>query len=330
MERRLAVALIQPEYSLDTVESLSRFKKMVDYAMAATIRPEMVIGVEFGLGRQVEPIPGPTTQFLSELAIKHRIYLIPGTMLESAPELPEGQYYNTCPVFAPDGKIIATHRKMVPFRPGEPCAPGPSDRYCVFEIPEKNIKVGVQVCYDQFFPEIARTLALMGAELIVTPSMDTVEFEEVSEAVARVRAMENQAYYIWTNGVGTLHGGTSCGRSIITDPMGKVVIRCGNQPSVVSEVLDFQYVTRNRWAGKDQHLNSLRHFHVEYPFADRLEQAPLYEKMPTLADTAEEHRARTDFFGIGNPYPKADREERRELDRTMNAILDELAAGKKK
>lgn len=324
MSRNLTVAVIQPTLHSSMSQSLLGFQQAVDRVMAGYVKPELVIGVEHGLGRQLDTVPGVITQFMSALAKKHGIYLVPGTMSESAPELPEGEFYNTCPVFGPDGSMIEVYRKKAPFKPGEPSTPSGDDHYCLFEIKEKHIKVGLQICYDQFFPEIARTLALMGAEMIVCPALDPVEFDHIPDVIPRARALENEVFYIWTNGVGSTPTATACGHSTIVDPEGRVVYKCGSGPMTYTDILDFDLVTRKRVYGRDQHLNSLRRFQIKYPFAGRLDEAPVYQGLPGLTYDPAAYTQRAAEIGIGNQLPKADKEEARRLDEEMNLLIQKI------
>ena len=88
-------------------------------------KPELVVGVEWIGMYAAGPIPGPATNFFADLARRYGIYLIPGTMSETSPELPEGQFYNAAPIFGPDGRLIDVYRKMAPYRPAEPAVPRP-------------------------------------------------------------------------------------------------------------------------------------------------------------------------------------------------------------
>lgn len=149
--------------------------------------------------------------------------------------------YNTCPVFAPSGEMIAAYRKKAPFWPVEPNMPSGDDDYCIIEIPEKDIKVGALVCYDQFLPEISRTLALKGAEMIVCPAATPMECDHISEVISRTRGLENELYFIWTSGTSGegLGGCTFCGTSTIIDPEGEVIYRAGHIPMTYTKTLDF-------------------------------------------------------------------------------------------
>ena len=292
MKRTLNVSIIQSPMNPDTTESLQYLKEQVERLMSGYVKPELIIGVEHGLGRDLHRIPGKTIEFLGEIARKYGIYFIPGTMSEMAGEEEKDGFYNTCPVFGPDGSLLRAYRKKVPFRPGEPSLPSEDDEYCIFEIPEKHIKVWILICYDQFFPEIARTLALEGAELLVCPALDPMEYDYICDILPRARALENELFYIWTCGTGNTPSGTCCGHSTIVNPEGGVVYKCGSLPMVYTAVLDFDEVIRKRIYGRDQHLNSLREFKVKYPYSGRLEEAPVYENMPGLTKNPQEYLER--------------------------------------
>lgn len=321
MHRNLTVTVIQPSLKHGMKDSLLQFQEAVDRVMSSYVRPELVIGVEHGLGRELDTVPGVITQFMSALARKYGIYLIPGTMSESVPELPQGEFYNTVPVFGPDGSMIDVYRKKAPFKPGEPSTPSGDDHYCVFEIKEKRIKVGVQVCYDQFFPEIARTLALLGAELIVCPALDPMEFDYVPDIIPRARALENELFYIWTNGVGNTPSATCCGHSIIVDPEGKVIYKCGSEAMTYTQILNFDEVTNKRLYGRDQHLNCLRQFQIKYPFAEKLDEAPVYQGMPPVTYDPQSYLKRVSEIGVGSPAPDLSDGEIQTLDHQMDSLL---------
>lgn len=199
--RKLNVSIVQMPI-LDTAESLDYLRTAVDILMEEEVlRPELVVGVEYGLGFIPQRTDSEFIEYLGSIAKKHHIYFIPGTFMELSDDLPEGETYNTCPVFGPDDQLIEVYRKKAPYYPVEASAPSTSPDYCIFDIEEKGFTVGVQICYDQFFPEISRTLALEGAELIVCPFYDPAEFDYIPDAIPRCRALENELFYIWTNGV---------------------------------------------------------------------------------------------------------------------------------
>ena len=323
MNKTLNVSVVQMPVGT-TAENLRHLKQSVDALMTGCIRPELVVGVEFGISMEPEPIPGPITEFFSALARKHHIYLIPGTMAESAPELPKGSYYNTCPVFAPDGQLITAYRKRTPFWPEEPSAPGPDEGCCLFRIPEKDITVGLLICYEQFFPEIPRALALEGAELLICPAMDSVEFAHVPDILPRARALENEAFYIWTNSVGRSAHGTSCGRSVFVDPEGQVIHQCGSLPELVTKTLNIGAVREKRIIGADQHLAALKRFSIRYPYSGNAASAPVYETLEPLTETPQQYEARLVHLGRRALSGAVQAEKADAAERRMQELLEKL------
>ncbi len=182
---------------------------------------------------QAEPVPGPSTERIGEVAKELGIYIVAGSMFEKEGEL----YYNTTPVLGPDGSLVTKYRKMFPWRPIEPSTPG--TEFCVFDIPDL-CRVGVCICYDFWFPEVCRQLAWMGAEVIVHPTMTPTHLQRSEQEVARVRALENGVFMVSASGCG-LHGGLGLGGgSIIADPEGRTLQQLDNSENIVNEVLSLE------------------------------------------------------------------------------------------
>ncbi|MFA9392413.1 MAG: carbon-nitrogen hydrolase [Prolixibacteraceae bacterium] len=157
-----------------------------------------------------EIIPGPSTQFYGELAKKHSIVLVTSLFEKRA----AGLYHNTAVVFEKDGTIAGTYRKMhIPDDPGfyEKFYFTPGD--LGFHPIQTSVgKLGVLVCWDQWYPEAARMMALAGAELLIYPTAigwdmrdDTAERERQKNAwitVQRGHAVANGIPVIAVNRVG--------------------------------------------------------------------------------------------------------------------------------
>ena len=115
-----------------------------------------------------EPIPGPTTQLLSAAAKKHKITLV-SSLFEKRTG---GLYHNTAVVFGPNGKILGTYRKMhIPDDPGfnEKFYFTPGDTgFQPIDTPVGRL--GILVCWDQWYPEAARLMALRGAQILIYPT----------------------------------------------------------------------------------------------------------------------------------------------------------------
>ena len=122
---------------------------------------------------RAEPIPGPSTEFLGKLANKHQVVIVGSLFEKRAP----GLYHNCAVVLEKDGSLAGTYRKMhIPDDPGFYekfyFTPGDSDgTYKGFEpIPTSVGMLGVLVCWDQWYPEAARLMALAGADLLIYPT----------------------------------------------------------------------------------------------------------------------------------------------------------------
>ena len=203
-------------------------------------------------------IPGPQTDRLCELARKTRQWLVPGSMWE----MEDGKMYNTSVVISPDGDIVAKYRKMFPWLPYE-AGTTPGDEFCVFDIPGVG-RFGLCICYDMWFPEVARTLAWMGAEVIIQPTLTPTSDRELELVMARANALFNQCYFVSINGVGTWGGG----RSTIIDPDGRILQQAGTNQTFMTEMLDLDHTTRTReygTLGLAQTLKQLRDSGQTFP-----------------------------------------------------------------
>ena len=130
-----------------------------------------------------EPIPGPSTGFYSEIASAYHIVLVTSLFERRAP----GLYHNTAVVFDTDGSIAGIYRKMhIPDDPAyyEKFYFTPGD--IGFEPIQTSIgKLGVQVCWDQWYPEGARLMALKGAEILIYPTAIGWESTDTQEEKLR-------------------------------------------------------------------------------------------------------------------------------------------------
>ncbi len=208
--------------------------------------------------RNAEPIPGPTVARFQEVARRTRKWLLPGTFYE----LDGNDVYNTAVVISPQGEVVAKYRKMFPWLPYESTTKA-GDAFCVFEVPEIG-RFGVAVCYDLWFPEVARTLAWMGAEVILQPTMTPTSDRALELVMMQANAIFNQCYLVSVNGVGPYGGG----RSLIVDPDGRVLQQAGDHETILTETLDLDHVTRTReygTIGLAQTLKQLRDSGIAFP-----------------------------------------------------------------
>jgi predicted amidohydrolase len=130
-----------------------------------------------------EPIPGPTTDYFGKLAKRHHLHVVVSLYERDGPVV-----YNACVLLGPDGKLIGKYRKVCLPHSEIEAGVAPGDDYPVFDT--KLGKVGMMVCYDGFFPEVARELTNRGAEVIAWPVWGC------NPLLAAARACENHVYVV--------------------------------------------------------------------------------------------------------------------------------------
>jgi len=186
-----------------------------------------------------EPIPGPLTDRLAALAVELDAWLVPGSFYERGAD---GEIHNTAVAIAPDGSLRARYRKIFPWRPWEITAAG--HEFVVFEVDDVG-RAGLMICYDGWFPEVARQLAWLGAEVILQPSATITSDREQEIVLARANAIANQLFVVNVN----MGGHAAPGRSVIVDPEGHVLQQAGDGEEYLTEVLDLEAVRRVREYG---------------------------------------------------------------------------------
>lgn len=188
---------------------------------------------------RAEPLPGPTEDAFGEMARKHGLWLVTGSLYEKR----KNGIYNTASVVNPRGEVVGRHRKMFPFTPYEEGVEAGTE-FLVFDVPDVG-RFGISICYDAWVPETSRTLAAMGAEVILHPSLTGTVDRDVELAIARSTAATNQCYFVDINGVGA--GGV--GRSIVVGPHGEVLHEAGAGEELIPLELDLDRVRRSRERG---------------------------------------------------------------------------------
>lgn len=176
---------------------------------------------------------------MQEMARKHGIWLLPGSVFHKV----DGRIYNTASVISPAGEVVARYRKMFPFYPYE-VGVTPGEAFCVFDVPDVG-RFGVSICYDMWFPETTRTLAVMGAEVILHPTLTGTIDRDIELSIARASAATNQCYFFDINGLDA--GGS--GRSIVCGPEGRVLYQAENNEEIIPIEIDLENVRRSRELG---------------------------------------------------------------------------------
>jgi predicted amidohydrolase len=263
--RRIGIAGLQMQVTAGE-DNIPRMARLVAHTrhrfpwVAVVMFPELAV---FGPDpARAQALPGEAENRLAEIARNNGVWLVPGSLFERR----DGAVFNTAPVIAPDGTVVARYRKMFPFRPYEHGVEAGAD-FVVFDIPAVA-RVGVSICYDMWFPETTRTLAAMGAEVILHPTLtDTID-REIELAIARASAATNQCYFFDINGVAD--GGV--GRSIVVDPSGYVLHEGGHGQEIIPVLVDLDRVANERESGVralGQPLKSFRDRRVDFTVYER-------------------------------------------------------------
>ncbi|MEW6265131.1 MAG: carbon-nitrogen hydrolase family protein [Thermodesulfobacteriota bacterium] len=282
MSRTLAVAGIQMAVEPGDV-NIDRMRWKLDEVCFRFPQVELALFSELsvygGQPRYAEPVPGPAVERLSRLAEEYGLWLAPGSLYEKTPE----GVYNTALVFNPRGDLVLGYRKMYPFEPYETSRRG--DTPGLFNIPDKA-RLGLCVCYDQWFPELTRQLVWAGAEVILNPVMTTTADRPLELVVTQANAITNQVYFLSVNGVG--QGGL--GRSLLVDPEGRVLHQAGEIECCLTEVLDLDKVSRVREQGTLGMIQVLKSFrdagHVFPVYGSNPDAGPGFQTLGPLAGRA--------------------------------------------
>jgi predicted amidohydrolase len=188
-----------------------------------------------------EPLDGPRMRALGKIAADLGVWLIPG----SVPEFDDGSVYNTEVVFDPRGALVASYRKVFPWRPYEAWSSG--REFVVFDMPGIG-RGGLSICYDAWFPESTRSVAWMGAEFVVNV-VKTIGADRKQERVlACANAIVNQVFVLSVN----VAGPVGVGGSIVSDPEGNVIGDLPTaEPGLIRVELDLDDVSRVRETGTE-------------------------------------------------------------------------------
>ncbi|MBO0800466.1 MAG: carbon-nitrogen hydrolase family protein [Blastocatellia bacterium] len=186
---RLAAAHFRPHGGKTPMDNCRQFEPLI--AEAAGQRADLIVLPEtltyYGLGRSyvdvAEPIPGPSTTYFGELAKKYNLYIVAGLV-----ERDRHLIYNVAVLLDPDGRLAGKYRKVSLPRTEIEAGIAPGNEYPVFET--RFGKLGIMICYDGFFPEVAHRLTSNGAEVIAWPVWGC------NPLLAQARACENHVYLV--------------------------------------------------------------------------------------------------------------------------------------
>ena len=237
----MKIGIIQQHNTADISDNKLRLagkiKKLAQEGAALIILQELHNGLYFcqtedvNIFDQAEPIPGPSTEFFGKLAKELQVVIVTSLFERRAP----GLYHNTAVVMERDGSIAGCYRKMhIPDDPGyyEKFYFTPGD--LGFQPIQTSVgRLGVLVCWDQWYPEAARLMALAGAELLIYPTAigydphDTTDEQQRQrmawQTVQRGHAVANGLPVVTVNRVGEEDGVPFWGTSFVTGPQGELL-----------------------------------------------------------------------------------------------------------
>jgi deaminated glutathione amidase len=264
------------KHKIDVMMSVYPWVQMVMFSELAPFGPLTYYAQEF---------PNDTEREFQEIAKKYGIWFLPGSMFQRK----EGKIYNTSTVINPAGEIVGRYNKMFPFYPYEEGVT-PGNEFLIFDVPNVA-RFGVSICYDMWFPETSRTLAVKGVEIILHPTLTGTIDRDIELANVQATAAINQCFVFDINGLGS--GGT--GRSIICGPDGRVLYQANTGEELIPIEIDVDRVLRSREKGilrLGQPLKSFRDRTVHFDIYDKdvthpyLDTLGALEKPTRLSDVA--------------------------------------------
>ena len=193
----------------------------------------------YNIGDQIparaEPAAGPTAQTIAALAKSHGVAIHYGFAEADGEDI-----FNAAQCFGPDGVLLGRHRKLaIPpgfetdhFKRGQGCT--------VFKF--RGLRIATLICYDAEFPETARHVASMGAELILVPTALGDRWSWVSLRMIPTRAYENGVFLAYANSAGTENEMEFLGQSFVAAPDGEELARAGKLPELIYATIEHQRV----------------------------------------------------------------------------------------
>ncbi|AGA57927.1 MAG: carbon-nitrogen family hydrolase [Thermobacillus sp.] len=244
MGRKMRISLVQMHVDAGSPEAnFGRAAERME--QAAADKPDLIVLPEMWntgyalevIGTIADPAGERTKAFASDFSRRHGVNVIAGSIAERR----EDGVYNTIRIFGRDGEPAGEYDKIHLFRlMDEEKHLRPGQRIGLAEI--DGVRAGVMICYDIRFPELARTLALAGARLLVVPAEWPHPRLEHWRTLLRARAIENQMYVAACNRVGSSNGTDFSGHSMIIDPWGEIVAEAGEEETILTAEIDLELV----------------------------------------------------------------------------------------
>ncbi len=200
----------------------------------------------------------PSYHMLSAVAKEAKVFLVGGSIPELEADA-EGtkKYYNTSLIFGPDGALLATHRKThlfdidipgkIRFKESDVLSPG--NKVTIVDLPGFG-KIGVAICYDVRFPELAMVAARQGCFALVYPgAFNTTTGPLHWRLQGQARAMDNQLYVVLCSPARDMAASYHAwGHSLVADPMAEVLVEADETETIVAAELDGSKIEETRRA----------------------------------------------------------------------------------
>lgn len=270
----LRVAIVQhrwrPEHAELTGVLSQGIARAADAGARAVFLPELTLSPYVGdicapdppVAAAEDLSNGPTLAFAAENARNHGVF-VQSSLYEKAPAPDgpdDGRGYNTAILVSPQGELVARVRKMhIPdsegyreanyFRPG----PADGDPYPVHQPPGLDARIGLPTCWDQWFPEVARTYSLRGAEILAYPSaigseptFPAFDSEPLWRQVIVGNGIANGLFMIVANRTGDEGPLKFYGSSFVSDPYGRLLVRAPRNEEALL-IADLDLDQRRDW-----------------------------------------------------------------------------------
>lgn len=224
---KVGLAQLKP-YTANINKNLERMRdtleKFMDRDVKLAIYPELYVMGYMSrdlIYRLAESIDGDTVSKILDLAKEYGIYIITGF---AERDVKYEVIYNSALFVTPGGEVKSYRKMHLPdfsvfdewryFRRWD----GPVETWRI-----DGFEIGTMICYDIFFPELARAYTYQGAKALVAISATPDFSQPLFHIIAQARAIENTTYFVWVNMVGTFEGLGFAGASRVVEPLGRVV-----------------------------------------------------------------------------------------------------------
>jgi len=250
------IALVQLAVSSNKAQNLLRARDKIKEAVSNGAKivalPECFnspYGTQY-FAEYAEEIPGESTNMLSSIAKETQCYVIGG----SIPERDSGKLYNTSTSFGPDGTMLAKHRKVhlfdidvpgkIRFQESEVLSPGQQ----LTMMNTSLCKIGIGICYDMRFPEMAQVYTQQGCKLLFYPGAFNMTTGPAHwEPLIRARALDNQLYVVAVSPARDEKATyVAWGHSTVVNPWGEVIAKADHTEQILYSEIDLSYLEQIR------------------------------------------------------------------------------------